>query len=505
MTQQSAKGAWRFSDSNRRRTTFAADERGVVLPLVAMSLVALLGLTTLAHDVSIFFNLQTQLQKAADAFALAGAAELDGRPDAIERAENAINTLLANRNATVWGGAGHPNVSISSRLYLTRLPDNDYETDVSAYAVADETSAAGQKSARFLRVAVTPVTINTYFPATLFGAASNQMTTGASAVAGFSQAVCKFTPVYICNPYESGSPSLYDAARDPTERRRELTLKQGPNTSSSCPGNFGFLTVGDNGAKALREALAAINPPACYAKDGVVTKPGNITSASDALNTRFDLYEGSAGGMKNASYPPATNVRKGYYRQGGACNQQPYQCPTDKKTGVATCPNPIPFMGFTGDSGASRTLCGGSVGNGMWDVEKYWSTNHGAAGRARPAAWTNADPPSRYEVYRYEIDQGFVNDASPGEPGKAGETGAPACNGPGRSNPDRRIMYGAVINCIENADKFNGSSELPVEAFAKFFLTRPVDSSNDIRGEFVGLVEPNTDQGVVHDSVQLYR
>ena len=489
----------------RRLRSFGANEKGFVLPVFAISLVALLGLTTLAHDVSILFNLQTQLQKAADAFALSGAAELDGRPDSITRAENAINTILANQNSSVWGGADGLQVTVQSRTYLTRLPAQDKDPNVSPYVVESEESAADQRSARFLRVAVTPVTIRTFFPATMFGAASNQMTTGASAVAGFRETVCRFTPVYICNPYENGSPTIYDAVKDPRERRRELSLKQGPHSSSSCPGNFGFLTVGDNGAKALREALAAISPPACYSKENVVTKPGNITSASDALNVRFDLYEGSAGGMKNANYPPATNVRKGYYRQGGACNQNAYECPSSKKGGVS-CPTNLPFAGLGPDSGVTRTLCGGTVGNGMWDIEKYWTTNHSSSGRARPAGWDNGSPPSRYEVYKYEISQGFVQDPSLGEPGKTPETGAPACNAPGVATPDRRIIYGAVVNCLANADKFNGSAELPVETFAKFFLTRPVDSSNNnIYAELVGLVDPNTDEGVLHDSVQLYR
>lgn len=484
--------------------SFLEDESGVVLPVAALSLVTLIGLTTLAHDVSIYFNLQSQLQKAADAFALSGAAELDGRPDSIARAENAMGALLQNQNSSVWGGADQLQVSVQARTYLSRLPDYDYDPNLGAYAVADEASVAGQKSARYVHVTVSPVTIRTFFPATIFGASSNFLTAGATAVAGYRETVCKFTPVYICNPYESGAPSIYDAVKDPNERHRELSLKQGPHSSSSCPGNFGFLTVGDNGAKALREALAAVNPPVCYSRDNVLTKPGNITSASDALNVRFDLYEGSAKSMKNASYPPATNVRKGYYTQGNACNQTPYQCPEDKK-GVMKCPPNLPFAGLGADSAVSRTLCGGTVGNGLWDVEEYWKTNHTGAGHSKPASWTNATPPSRYEVYRYEIAQGYVSDPSRSEPGKTPETGAPVCNTPGLANPDRRILYGAVVNCQANADKFNGSSELPVETFAKFFLTRPVGADNTIYAELVGLVEPNTDEGVVHDSVQLYR
>src|SRR5215470_11821103 len=94
-----------FIKSRSKVADFAKDQRGVILPLVALTIVALLGLGALALDASRYFDLQTQLQKAADAFALAGAKELDGRPGAHARADAAIQNLLVatNANMSAWG------------------------------------------------------------------------------------------------------------------------------------------------------------------------------------------------------------------------------------------------------------------------------------------------------------------------------------------------------------------------------------------------------------------
>ncbi|MFZ2493794.1 MAG: pilus assembly protein TadG-related protein, partial [Thermoanaerobaculia bacterium] len=155
--------------------SFAKDQSGAVLPMVTVSLITLIGFATLAVDLSRLMDLQTQLQKAADAFAIAGAAELDGGADAITRADAAIDALMAGQNSSVWGGV----VTVSSRTYHATLPATD------DLAMGGGGAAAGD--ARYVEVVVTPVTVNTFLPATLLGAVDNTLTTGATAVAGFTQ------------------------------------------------------------------------------------------------------------------------------------------------------------------------------------------------------------------------------------------------------------------------------------------------------------------------------
>ena len=146
----------------------------------------------------------------------------------------------------------------------------------------------------------------------------------------------------------------------------------------------------------------------------------------------------------------------------------------------------------------------GRMGDGNWDIDGYKLANNLGG-----LPFSNANPASRYEVYRYEIDNSMVNTASNG-----GEVGTPQCYSGGTLNddPDRRILNIAVINCAEHnvADDNSGNSgpPVPVAAFAKMFLTRPVDNGpdQDIHAELVGVVEPgSTSNDVARDIVQLYR
>ncbi|TIS15025.1 MAG: hypothetical protein E5X07_36935, partial [Mesorhizobium sp.] len=166
------------------------------------------------------------------------------------------------------------------------------------------------------------------------------------------------------------------------------------------------------------------------------------------MNVRFDVYNGSMNGNKNnADYAPGENVRKGYQMpskgNGNACNAD-----------LASPPDPTKYDAFPRDNCFSTgcSIANGRVGDGNWNFDQYWSTNFatttnpvsvskpvGADG-VNPASNTNQ--PTRYSVYRYEIAQGIVN-----HPSNGGERGTPACSNNSVSNPDRRILYGAILNC----------------------------------------------------------
>jgi hypothetical protein len=142
------------------------------------------------------------------------------------------------------------------------------------------------------------------------------------------------------------------------------------------------------------------------------------------------------------------------------------------------------------------------MGEGNWDFDTYWQVNH-ADSRPPPnlngGAASNDDVPSRYRVYRYEIEQGRVADVSLG-----GESGAPACyNGDLSGTPDRRILHAAIVNCQSLQLEGEVQFKVPVAAFAKLFLTLPLGSKTDLYVELVGLVRPG--DGVSYDVVQLYR
>jgi hypothetical protein len=206
-----------------------------------------------------------------------------------------------------------------------------------------------------------------------------------------------------------------------------------------------------------------------------------------------------SGRQNDPGYRPSLNVRKGYVGGGssGACNARPG---TDWPIGAP----PGQVTGLPLDR--EWPFLAGRMGNGSWNFATYWQVNHGADGRAPPdidggSSASNSNLPNRYDVYRYEIDHGYVADRSPG-----GESGAPACYSGGSLSdfPDRRVLYSAIINCQSLGLVGGNHSNVPVAAFGKLFLTLPLQrSQTDLYVELVGLVKPGDDGNF--EMVQLYR
>src|SRR6266702_4304589 len=86
--------------------TFMADTTGVILPYVALMMVVFVGLGALALDGGRYLSMQTQMQAMADAYALAGARELNQQSGAITRATNAVNNLVTTNGLTGLGFSG---------------------------------------------------------------------------------------------------------------------------------------------------------------------------------------------------------------------------------------------------------------------------------------------------------------------------------------------------------------------------------------------------------------
>jgi Flp pilus assembly protein TadG len=96
---------------------FWYDTRGIMLPYVTTVLLALFGFSLLAIDGSRYMSLQTQIQAAADALALAGARELNQQSGAQSRAITAMaNTSFGNGN-TLFGMGTAPTFSYTHAFY----------------------------------------------------------------------------------------------------------------------------------------------------------------------------------------------------------------------------------------------------------------------------------------------------------------------------------------------------------------------------------------------------
>jgi Flp pilus assembly protein TadG len=485
---------------------FWNDQRGIALILVSITLPALIGFSLLAIDMSRVNNLHNDLQKGADALALATAAELDGRSDSITRADRALANIVTGNKYTFSTTAGPPATLSSAgvtRRYLKSLPGADNLPILAANVITDEVTDS--KLARYVEIKVTPVGFAAIFPASFLtgNTANNSMNVGATAVAGFTTSVCDYTPVFICNPYEkteaAGGMTLERAAQSRAERRKQIILR---GDKFYGPGNFSFLDSPlGTGAKALEQALAKVKPAACFSLNGVNTKPGqNNGPVLDGLNSRFGLTSTYA-----SSDPPSPNVRMGVKDvtcKSGSVKSVTFNTPADGTTGMTRddclCTPLDP----------ANPADAGTLGDGNWHPDTYWTANHAVPARPFP---TGADVPfsstgtnaaTRYELYRYEIDHGMIADQS-----TSGDTGTPLCGETSTAIPDRRILYGAILDC--SALALNGNqNDVPVRAFGSFFITEPIKDGKQIYVELVDITGRGgrgTLDNFLRDEVQLYR
>lgn len=481
------------------------DKSGSMSVWAALMTPVLISGAALSVDVSRLQNMDNELQSAADALARAGAAELDQRSDSLTRATRAMQNLISNDQHFSKDGKGA--VEIDTIRYLKTLPSNDHE------AITSQHVTNVPSEARFVEVITKPETVATVFPASFVSRVTNvQM--NAQSTAGFDQMVCGSAPIFFCNPAEGQSQSIYELMEDPNFRRRQIQFKVPGGNSQYGPGNFGYLDPFDtnSGASVITDAIAIDKTNACYSKSrGVRLRPGNIASVSHGFNTRFDIYKGAYKKKRtDPRYAPAANVVKGY-ASNNSCPSKPggytYAMPNDKCFSNGTC-----------------TEANGRMGNGDWDFIEYMRINHNYMSRITIEGTTYkinynkgtmkpANPPSRYAMYRWEIENNCVpGPKTYGKYSRTDEEGLPTCHtsGPSTTVEDRRVIEAAILNCsaIEaSGQSMAGRTDyLPVETFVKVFLTEPMGSGQDniIWGEIVGPVVQGEDS-VSNDQITVAR
>lgn len=505
--------------------TILRNNDGAVAPLIAISLFALIAAGGLAFDYSRMASLDTELQDGADQAALAGASQLDQTSGSMQRATAAAQSMLVNltlmaNDSNVDAGA----ITIPTVVF--------YKTKADAEANANGfTDATKFADAYFIRVVVQARRANFAFTP-IVGALSGG-DASAEAVASLGQAICKVPPVMICNPQETGTNKDFDLS---TLIGVGLKLVSVGNGSGSwAPGNFGYLDSegGSNGAPGLREALGWGTPPgSCIAQSGVDTKPGASVTVTDALNTRFDIYDGNTscptGGSCPASIDSVKDMRRPANASGNnacAIHNQGWQLdtsgtgyygqtvPTSASTPLDSTVTPS-AMGHPRDmchavDSSVTGACTGPIGDGNWDRDAYFRTNYvrtvASAGGGVGTFWTGASASTvgswksntglsatakRFDVYTWEIaHRGQLIDGvtvlGARDPGATGNTlvsyGLPQCSAaqgygsgqiPGGTTPDRRRLSVAVVNCIENSVNGN-STNLPVKRWLDVFLVEP--------------------------------
>src|SRR5436309_10073365 len=120
-------------------TSKSQREKGVVVFIVAATVVVLLAVAGLAIDLSVLYNVKTDLQNATDASALAGAAQLDGTAQGINKA---VTQALAAANKYHFNNT--PVALTASDITFGATRDGSF--------VSQGTALSDPSSVRFVRV-----------------------------------------------------------------------------------------------------------------------------------------------------------------------------------------------------------------------------------------------------------------------------------------------------------------------------------------------------------------
>jgi hypothetical protein len=371
-----------------------------------------------------------------------------------------------------------------STAYLDAIPVSDDSPINSAWVTAHQTTD-GTKAV-YLLVRATPRAMTSLFPLPV-GLTRSTVNFQAEAVAVYDASACDVTPLFICNPFEvvgQTSPTFQENFAQGATYSRQLILSFN-GSSTPSPGNFGWLEVAASGGNALRDALATSKPGLCYGMRGLQTKTGGtIGPAEQGLNTRFGVYAGAMN-PNDADTPPAFNVRRGEKdpTKNSSCNS--YTEETDHTKAMA-----LPDWSLPGGTYSDQALVGGGTIKGeKWDYAAYWALNH--PGVTPPSTWPKpTDPtgtktvPSRYDVYTYENNNNLVTGAANTAPnGETGEGSPNRCykgSGSITKQPDRRVIFAAVINC--STDLANGHTAITKpKAFVSLFLTKPMITSGSTK------------------------
>lgn len=529
---------------------FVRESDGAVMVYVSIIIVVLFGFAGLAVDFGRFYTTNTQAQSAADAAAMAGATQLDGGDTAIIRATLAAQTspLVSNVHtyATNTGA-----VKIVRIRFLHTLPDTDDDPIDEVHLTTDPASAA------YIEVLTELLNQENYFLAAV-GANSGQ--TNAVAVAGYTKSYCEMPPLMICNPWEEPdgggmSPDQIDALMTGVTllaKTKEggvdawdsgvMGLLQPPPYYDEATGEWDTSTL--KGAKQVALALARVPQDFCYPDRPLSIQTGQVDSMRGAINTFFDIYEnpffGGGDVRNNPDFRPALNVTKGYITEwtttdvldaDGNVIGTKTTCDSvkvdDPAIAMGLPPDTCFGPDFSNYSNCATTVgppgSESRIGDGAWNFSNtdpanpgYWEVNHPSSLNhpfpvAPAGGWLSGKSyPSRYEVYRWEIDKNIIPNNSATGANLGGEDGNPVCysgGGPLDGAPDRRVLSVAFIPCIALGIAGNSVKDLdhPDMFMAELFTIRPVAGGSDtnIWLEYIGR-PANGDNGV-RDIVQLFR
>ena len=450
--------------TNREASTGFVSQRGVVIPIVAIGLLALLAVAGLALDASHALANKTRMQNTVDAAALAAAKVLDLTENTALAETAAVNIFGDN----ALGAGNHELNDAMGEITI----DVQFSATVNPFT-------EGSPDGPFVRVIATGFDTQTTLSRVL---GIDDIPTPATAVAGPSgplgtgpgSEICGVTPIAVCPPRDPDDPSetLPFSVDD-----FHVLKPTGGNHDDIGPGNYKMLRLKDEdgnapcgGACLLRKNLAGEFKGCAIHSDFVETEPGvDAGPTSQGFNTRFN--EHPTGHLNPTDHPP------------------------DKV--------------ITGQEQGRLRACWDDITNPEYPVDRIYQPSAGKKNYCKDYDPDEA-PWKDEEIFNVEKNdetvftyQDYMDDLKIG-PTIAG------------GKEFRRVLVFPQVNCDGSQ---TGQSSLFVTGFACFFMLQPLDTGNigqgggQIFGQYIGecnakgtgSATPDPGPGPLLYKIQLYK
>lgn len=506
-----------------RLKAFRKDEDGAVLIYVTLIIIALIAVVSLGIDGARLMYLNSNLQEIADAAALAGAKELDGRADAITRATDAAVNYLSN----------HPEWS-EVQVSGTQIVAAGNDQPVFFASLDPDVTTTDPKHAAFIRVTTVDRTINVSLKRS--SNSQQQIATHAHATARSTYADCATIQSFICNPWEGeqNNASVGGALNwaNKVTPGQMFVLAGG---TGGAAGNWGLIDPpGGNGHNPHDQATfwAQVATDTCTMKNAnevanYVDPGNNASSARPGMNVRFD---NPVSGLNNTAAPIVIDGFKVQSPGGYGCqsdqsattgtssggytfaqtdtNWQAYQSYCNQTSPqLGSCPLPRDrTLAAASSANPDLTRIGGGVA--LADLDAYWKNHHTGT---RPIQLD-----TRYKIYLCEADPAnaqkcFGASGNFTSQSEAKEHSVPQCNVSTKGDVSRRLIKVAVVDC--NYWGVTGASQpLPVTTLAaEFFMTEPAETSQTpsldgrIYAELIRTYTINSEGSGLYHIVQLVK
>lgn len=253
-------------------------QKGAIIIMAVVSLLALFGMAALALDGGHLFLNKTRMQNAVDGAALSAAKTLDTTGNTVSAEVAALDTFTQ-----FTGSSGNNELArgLDEMTFGVEFSDTLFPF------------VPGGVEPAFVRVTVTGVPLQPFFMGALGLTDKN---VGASAVSGPSPAlnneVCNVVPMMLCGTGDSDPETGLFYGYNTNHLH---VLKTGAGDDSEVgPGNFQLINLpGGQGAADVREALAGGYDQCVSTSEPVETKPGNtVGPVAQGLNLRFGEASG---------------------------------------------------------------------------------------------------------------------------------------------------------------------------------------------------------------------